>query len=1002
MEEPEKPKPTEGPKPKPKPVEPEKPKPPPEPEPLPEPEVELPEQLPVPIQPAAFETTDIGELAGAFPLRAFQNEMHKMYADANYSQAVKGGRAKKAWKAWNEVDPTAAIKEALAPDKTAIYMGLKEGDLLDALKKGKIEHSDGIKPRFPGDREAWDKYLDDAFGINPEAAKLINDTDAAPKFGKLASKSGLDDLSILRDIPGGIGIRLRDSVRPNASVSIGSTVKDGSDYLRNAPAPLNAPDARLAQSVVDYRPADKTFFVKDYDATAEARKRLTDGKGTWKDVAGSSIDGVDEGLEVQIFGKIGIEEIEAVIVEDLEVARRLRKALDEAGLSHVKIEAAPVHSKLELLAEGRKSTFVHLETSDIELLGEDYLRKFLDESGLAEIVQPDHWEFPADFPFPESIRKWRSKYSDSDDLLAASTAEKRKFLADLQVEMRKSDALPEYFRVKYDPAEAFDLQHVTNPELLKKYPTGNISELPPPIPKSAGVEARAPTNVLKATEVEITPGPTGEVDQLILDLDLDAVHRREISHVVSDEVLGYDPDSFRFGVTKDNAWGINAESIRNKVDEAFGGQDPTDAIRKALSEDNTTIYMAMPEKDIESTTMSGQFWNALQSGHSAGGDEALERFIVEQRIFGVAENATDTPELLPNYMFLASKDTMDWGEMVNTMYGDLMWEFDPVIRKRSTVVLGDSLLRNPEDGFGRAPAAALNKVDKRIVESVVSFNKDTGLTIATRGSGQARKRLMEGSANYKDVVKSVGGEYAEVQVFGRLGLSHARALWVDSTAKVAYYRNLLDADGWHHVKIKAASYSNDLKRVEIGDSSSLGALGPQDIDNLGDVYIDAIVTHRGRNVFKRGGTYDTFDWAPSMQKWRDKYNTLDDFKKASAAEKRKFVKDYYVEVARSMEAGDDIRIRGAYKYDVKPERFGWTEHVLDKRLLHEFQDLDNLPTKVDPELQKLVDIEVIKARLPHLDADRNVNLIGVNRDFLEGLCKAVPRAYGCAAKDSGK
>ena len=130
-----------------------------------------------------------------------------------------------------------------------------------------------------------------------------------------------------------------------------------------------------------------------------------------------------EYLEVQMYGKLGVEDIKSIIVETEEEAARILKELRRKGLEHIEIRLAGYDTRLKGLLEnsGSWDRMSSINSNDIELLGVRYHDAILryQEAGslIGDGVKKEYQKI-----LNETIRK----YKDAKEYIKKGTAAEKK------------------------------------------------------------------------------------------------------------------------------------------------------------------------------------------------------------------------------------------------------------------------------------------------------------------------------------------------------------------------------------------------------------------------------------------------------------------------------------------------------------------------------------------------------------------------------------------------
>ena len=803
----------------------------------------------------------------------------------------------------------------------------------------------------------------------------LREGQAKIKTAFLADAEVMNEVNMAGGKSGNIFVKYKNDVRAKATVSLGK-VEDATDLHQIPVAPLNAIDDRIMEAGFD---GLETLGSKS------ARDAILEGRGDLE-ILKKAVGADDSIVQVQLFGNIDLSKVDSIIVESKDQARRLRKALDEAGWEEIKLEAAQTHSQLKKIADGDWDTIRDLAPEDIEQLGTPYLDRILKRLRIFDAEGPDGQTIA--FTWPEELREASLDVFTTDEFIEQATAvRKRVFLEEFYKLMAKQDKdlLPEAYWEGYEASKAGWVKEVANRDLLKKYPERISIETPPDLElapyKPKSVEPKnlpdkpEPSATGLADEIEDIPEPDpfSEGGGRPPDFMPEQTHWPDYRPVVPRGIVDEDTMQLDLFAAQDKAtekwiaegakdsWEVTIDDLEEAAWKVWGG-DTTHVIREALDAERTAIYAATDMEKLRKIIADKEYKNVAATGTSKGGDDAMNRYDFEKSFFGVAEMPVPNPHRLPKYAFMAGREAMDWEGMVGSQYGRMYVKFKNTVRERSTITAGDSLVANSGFGFGgsaRAPAAALNAINDTIGQTALKLDFNKG--IVAKGDAAARHRLMDGSKNYKDLIKGVSDDtddFIEVQIYGQLTANDIESIVVDTKSAAREIRKLLDEAGLQHIKIEAAPMNSDLWNLMNGDFIIKNSIGAVDIDNLGPPFLNRLL--EGTDIDRAlQGVSDYFkEWPDSLKEWSDMYGSGKEMiEKASFREKRKFLREWY----RLKELQDEGPLPSEIWAYHKAEKVGWTNDVLHPDLLKTWNK--EIPSGPPPlKVQKAVDDIVADVR----------------------------------------
>ena len=620
-------------------------------------------------------------------------------------------------------DAGKALKVALSPEKVAVYQNASEAKVLRMLRENRI------RPAELGEQadrvELLEKRL---FGMSDAAAEV---EDNRPRYGWIGDANGPDNGNMPHLGYGEISIKWKsDAIWDDTTVSLGDSLKYNPPE-RHAYAPavrLSNPTREMLDASIytGTTPLDTPFRpFADTRRAANARKRFSQ-TGDHRDLIDGSLSPHDPHryIEAQVFGRRTFDDVEALYVQDVRTAKRLRRELDAAGHEKVEVRYAPTHEQLSALAPDSPFLEYHhafnLNAADLDRLGDDYLDglvkmlgpQLLEEThALGVIRDSDKW------PWPPTIAKMRAKYGgltgDGDPVTArflevATKTEKRELLHEYYVQrgLREKGALPEKMWRELDESLLGWTAFVPDRKMLKRYP--RRIRAPKPRPERA---ARTAYDLSGS-------GRTIRLDDGLDTTDLGAAYHN-MKRELADEFSAY----------FDDPAALSPEAWKRAVFEAWGG-DPTEQIKRILSAERTAIYVARSENAVIRSINEGRFKNSVEARSSTyEGHMGRERFDkIEKPLYGIAdETFEEQPGALPIYGLLADLDNLRWNPIVEADYGPVYVKVKPGARGRATVTLGDSTESNLPDITRHTPADYLAHPSFRLAEGGLEVDRFGGM-----------------------------------------------------------------------------------------------------------------------------------------------------------------------------------------------------------------------------------------------------------------------------------
>ena len=849
-------------------------------------------------------------------------------------------------------DPEAGVRQALAADRVDIHMAISDADFETAVAEGKFKNflqKASMEPRSSAlGSAAWNmqERIELEARLIGAPAGLALDPDNAPVYGFLARAGSMDFRPMASFGYGTTMLRIKKHAKwRHSTITAGDSLVERIRAPRRpfSAAALQRPGEHFVDRVLDLHRVGTTD-KPDLDVSsghisgrqsAEARARIMRGEGDYRDLL-LGTEEYQHYIEVQMFGGLDIDDVEAVIVESRAQAARWRKLLDEAGYEHVPVQRSHFHSKLQLILERDEDTLLHLNVDDIDRLGEAYLDAML-RGAAADLLERNSVTYLVGFEPPTPVRLLVEKYRTAEGFRENGTlVEKRLFLREYYRMMAEGErgALPELHWRGYDASKAGWTDDVLHRDLLDRYPDAfdDLPENPdvefpkPPKPAVGGL-AEVPETPSPELATPILPrrieADAGDVDPYVRNLDLDAAFDGSL-----DDFYGAD-------VSLDVAAARHAV-VDNAIIRAWGG-DPTEQIRRVTGAENTAVYAYVKEADAVKIIRDDKYKNSMETERGSFkviGSDRLMRY--ESEIFGVPPEAMRNPDLLPKSGFLAGAETMDWPRIVGHGYGDVLLKFkNRRVRHRSTITLNDSLDgHHPETGH-LAPAAPLEAPSRRLAVAGFDLNELDDAGGGVFGSAEARRKLMRGEGDYRDLLRAVGTtyRYLEVQMFGKVDLDDLDAIIVETRRAEKRVKAALRKAGRTDIKVQYSAHHTRLKQMADGELEKYTSLSPDDIDRLGEFWLDHILLTTSIPL-EEMQPWRGWKWPPSIRKWREKYKGLGQagMLHAPLAEKRAYLRDYFERIALKEKSG----MPKALWEDFRKSHAGFTAQVANVRLLEAY------------------------------------------------------------------
>ena len=384
--------------------------------------------------------------------------------------------------------------------------------------------------------------------------------------------------------------------------------------------------------------------------------------------------------------------------------------------------------------------------------------------------------------------------------------------------------------------------------------------------------------------------------------------------------------------------------------------DAQDKLNKLI--DDSDIYMSIDGKTLLNKIIKGDgyFKSSIETGTGTFKTIGEKRAIKERKMFGMAEECA--VDEYPKYGFLSKSGEMSYENIVNWGYGDTYVRFKPKVKGRSTFTFGDSYDGNTfisKDKLGNikefleldskygteaqkaeafAKLRAIKKVENKEtlwdrispasemnepkIQSLLSLNR-SGTPIENMG------KLLDAGI---DEVSKVKGTYVESQIYGKLSINDVSSIEVSSIKQKEQLEKSLKKIG-ADVDVVPCKYNTNLKKLENAfvdyddkPSQFIYSLTGEDIDNLGDFYVNGITK---RFCDTKNPFWKEIKMPDDFISLQQKISLGD----GTIVEKRNYCK-LYLEEVRKKDKGAFPKV---WWENYRPSQGGWTSDVLQKNLL---------------------------------------------------------------------
>lgn len=421
-------------------------------------------------------------------------------------------------------------------------------------------------------------------------------------------------------------------------------------------------------------------------------------------------------------------------------------------------------------------------------------------------------------------------------------------------------------------------------------------------------------------------------------------HLKEVQSDIDDDVVEYNSRG-EVKTIKDffNKGGLTEEEAQKKLNQAIANSDIY------MSIDGNTLLKKIIKGD-------GYFKSSIETGKGTFKTIGDERAIKERKMFGMNENCSF--DEYPKYGFLSAKDRMSYKDIVGWGYGDTYVRFKPSMKGKATFTIGDSYDGNKfytreqieklkdysriESEFGndeeKAKQVDLLKMLDKLGRHKTAWYQVSPASPLNNPNIKSLLSLNYGGKPYENLGKIIDdgidsianhkSTYVECQMYGKVSINDVASIEVSSIKQKSQLEKTLKKMGLN-IEVVPCKYNTKLMQLENaftdysdGPSKLISSLTDEDLDNLGDFYINGIC--------KRFAEKDNLFWKKiKMPEHFTSLLTKVSDGAATMSEKRDYCKLYFQELRKK---GDGVFPKVWWE-SYKPKLGGWTSDVLQKDLL---------------------------------------------------------------------
>ena len=358
-------------------------------------------------------------------------------------------------KLFGELDYVNAFEQTM--ENSALYMAISGANLQKVLGAGEFKNAaqTGTGGSSVSARERF-QYEQEVFGLSEgdfETPQVL------PKYGFMASRTGMDHERILELPYGHTYVKFKDEVRNKATLTIGDSMNENVYGVAIAPpTSVTQPEPSLALWNLAAEAEDPWFVGERLNQRKRNRERWV-AEPTWERLA--EVGRVDY-LEAQYHGPLQIADIDVIEVQSKQLAEKLRKQLTDLELTEIKVLPGKFDSRLRRLIQPEVGDyFPSLSPSDVERLGDFYIGAIVRRLIKAWHIQKrDSYWFDAPSYIDEAVVQ-------GNKFLGAPIEVQRKWLQRVVSDVAQ---LGDDLKPGYRPRMKGFTTDVINPALLERYP----------------------------------------------------------------------------------------------------------------------------------------------------------------------------------------------------------------------------------------------------------------------------------------------------------------------------------------------------------------------------------------------------------------------------------------------------------------------------------------------------------------------------------------------------
>ena len=857
---------------------------------------------------------------------------------------------------FGDEDPEKILRQVLSRDKVSVYSAIKDDNLMRVIREGQLKHSletDKVTLNSGMLRIPKEKLI---FGLDDKVEYTPSNL---PKYGFIADKDEMDHARIANWGYGQNFIRYKPGLRNRTTVTFGDSHFENIKDRVGHPVYLNNPTKEffspLRTTDINWRPnASGQYTGTMKRASLRGKERLL------KDPNYKTMIQMSDKpyIEAQVYGQIDLNDIDAVVVQSKKVKRDLENVLKEVGNTNIKVETGIHDFRLRNLWERNATQTNSLTPDDVNRLGDPYIDRIWETQG------KKLWDAARDpdIDMPDTIVRSLKRHNLSGSKYGYENipiSDRREILRDFYGRMEKKEegGLPKSMYRKHNAKRAGFTSDVLNEPLLVEYRPG-----PPTAPVQPKPKPRIRYAPRRREPREVSPYVRQVVKPDVSRRRVEEIHEAfrtkttdeliELSEKYPDiQYQRFPGEPLRDSIEREKRHWKNSpvptrETLDKTLSETFGRRDYDKAIQEAVSPENTSVYMAATDGNLLSAIRDNKFKNSLEIDKRT--ETILDKYRIEKekRVFGLDDDVEQNIDDMPKYGFLSGRNEVDIN--VGDYYGSNYVKFKPGVRERTTAVLGDSFTENVRGSY--APPVHLNRPNRNMMNPVLSranVREQADGTVSVKASKKLKSKAEKftDDPTLENMLKITDADYIETQIYGELNLDDVEGVFVQSRR----YRNRLnsvleEAGKDEDVFVATSMHDTRLENVWKGFKRREYSLTPNDVDNLGDKYVDRLWTGEGfpaERTKKRpapgaalfnAARNDPESLTPELRQMMRKYRTKRQFEKAPIEDKRDILKTYYSEAAKR----EDGELGSKLYRNYNKRRAGFTDDVLNTDLLEEY------------------------------------------------------------------